>query len=64
MGGTFLSSAIIYQEEFIKGAYEGILEKRVKTLDEVKRLSEKSKRRLIGLTIETRPDYCTMGLLE
>jgi len=59
MGGTFLSSAIIYQEEFIKGAYEGILEKRVKTLEEVKRLSEKSKRRLIGLTIETRPDYCT-----
>jgi len=59
MGGTFLSSAIIYQEEFIKGAYEGILEKRVKTLEEVKRLSENSKRRLIGLTIETRPDYCT-----
>jgi len=59
MGGTFLSSAIIYQEEFIKGAYEGILEKRVKTLEEVKRLAEKSKRRLIGLTIETRPDYCT-----
>ncbi len=59
MGGTFLSSAILYQEEFIKGAYEGILEKRVKTLEEVKRLSEKSKRRLIGLTIETRPDYCT-----
>ncbi len=59
MGGTFLSSTIIYQEEFIKEAYEGILEKRVKTLEEVKRLSEKSKRRLIGLTIETRPDYCT-----
>lgn len=59
MGGTFLSSAIIYQEEFIKGAYEGILEKRVNTLEEVKRLAEKSKRRLIGLTIETRPDYCT-----
>jgi len=58
-GGTFLSTMRNYQEEFIKGAYEGILEKRVKTLEEVKRLLEKSKRRLIGLTIETRPDYCT-----
>jgi elongator complex protein 3 len=59
MGGTFLSAPIDYQEEFIKGAYEGVVEKRVDNLKEVKRIAEKSKRRLIGLTIETRPDYCT-----
>jgi len=59
MGGTFLSSPIDYQEEFIKGAYEGIVERRVDNLKEIQRIAEKSKRRLIGLTIETRPDYCT-----
>ena len=59
MGGTFLSAPTVYQEKFIKGAYEGIVETRVTNLEEIKRLAEKSKRRLIGLTIETRPDYCT-----
>ncbi|NHJ20508.1 MAG: tRNA uridine(34) 5-carboxymethylaminomethyl modification radical SAM/GNAT enzyme Elp3, partial [Candidatus Lokiarchaeota archaeon] len=59
MGGTFLSAPTEYQEKFIKGAYEGIVETRVTNLEEIKRLAEKSKRRLIGLTIETRPDYCT-----
>jgi len=59
MGGTFLSSPIDYQEDFVKGAYEGIIEKRADNLKEVKRFAEKSERRLIGLTIETRPDYCT-----
>ena len=59
MGGTFLSSPIDYQEEFIKGAYEGVVERRAANLEEIKRIAENSKRRLIGLTIETRPDYCT-----
>ncbi len=58
MGGTFLSTNLNYQKEFIKGAYEGIINRKTKTLDQAKRLMEKSKRRLIGLTIETRPDYC------
>jgi elongator complex protein 3 len=59
MGGTFLAAPIDYQESFIKGAYEGILERKTNSLHEVKKLAEKAKRRLIGLTIETRPDYCT-----
>jgi elongator complex protein 3 len=58
MGGTFLSTPLNYQESFIQGAYEGILQKKVSNLNEAKRLAENSKRRLIGLTIETRPDYC------
>jgi len=58
MGGTFLSTPLNYQQLFIQGAYEGILNKKVSNLDEAKRLAENSKRRLIGLTIETRPDYC------
>ncbi len=58
MGGTFLSTNLKYQQDFIKGALEGIISQRVNTLEEAKRLAESSKRRLIGLTIETRPDYC------
>ncbi len=58
MGGTFLSTDLSYQEEFIKGALEGIIEQKVNNLKEVMNLAEKSKRRVVGITIETRPDYC------
>ena len=58
MGGTFLSTNLEYQQEFIKGALEGIIEQRVQSLEEAKKLAETSKRRVIGITIETRPDYC------
>ncbi|MFX0043054.1 MAG: tRNA uridine(34) 5-carboxymethylaminomethyl modification radical SAM/GNAT enzyme Elp3 [Candidatus Hodarchaeota archaeon] len=58
MGGTFLSSDISYQENFVKGALEGIIEQKVDSLEEAKKFAENSNRRIIGLTIETRPDYC------
>jgi elongator complex protein 3 len=58
MGGTFLSTDLDYQNEFIKGAYEGLIDRKAKNIEEAKIYAEKSKRRLIGLTIETRPDYC------
>ena len=58
MGGTFLSTDPEYQTEFVKGALEGIIEQKVDSLEEAKIIAEKSKRRVIGITIETRPDYC------
>ncbi|TXT67032.1 MAG: hypothetical protein BAJALOKI1v1_210034 [Promethearchaeota archaeon] len=58
MGGTFLSSPPSYQETFVQGALEAIINKRVHTLKEVKKCAETSTKRLIGLTVETRPDYC------
>ncbi|TFG03894.1 MAG: tRNA uridine(34) 5-carboxymethylaminomethyl modification radical SAM/GNAT enzyme Elp3 [Promethearchaeota archaeon] len=64
MGGTFLSTDHSYQEHFIKGAYEAIINKKVKTLTEAKRAAETSKKRLIGLTIETRPDYCDEKFID
>lgn len=64
MGGTFLSTDHEYQEQFIKGAYEAIINKKVKTLTKAKRLAESSKKRLIGLTIETRPDYCDENFVD
>ncbi|MFX1594920.1 MAG: tRNA uridine(34) 5-carboxymethylaminomethyl modification radical SAM/GNAT enzyme Elp3, partial [Promethearchaeota archaeon] len=58
MGGTFLAIDPFYQQKFIKGALEGIIEQRVNSLEEAKKIAETSKRRVIGITIETRPDYC------
>jgi len=58
MGGTFLSTDTQYQENFVKGALEGIIEQKVGALEEAQKLAETSKRRLIGITIETRPDFC------
>ena len=58
MGGTFLSTNPQYQKYFVKRALEGIIEQKLGSLEEVKRVAEKSKRRVVGITIETRPDYC------
>jgi len=58
MGGTFLSTDLEYQNDFMKGALDGILERKTSSLEEAKSIAETSKRRVIGITIETRPDYC------
>ncbi|MHA1150226.1 MAG: tRNA uridine(34) 5-carboxymethylaminomethyl modification radical SAM/GNAT enzyme Elp3 [Promethearchaeota archaeon] len=58
MGGTFLSTDFSYQEEFIKKALEAVINQRVDNLKQAKILAEKANRRVIGITIETRPDYC------
>ena len=58
MGGCFLSTDLEYQNNFVKGALEGIINKRVRSLNEAKELAEISKKRVIGITVETRPDYC------
>nr|MDO8114274.1 tRNA uridine(34) 5-carboxymethylaminomethyl modification radical SAM/GNAT enzyme Elp3 [Candidatus Sigynarchaeota archaeon] len=59
MGGTFLSTEKEYQEFFVKGCIDGVLGKHTADLAEAKRLAESSERRIIGITFETRPDYCT-----
>ncbi len=58
MGGTFLSTDPKYQTEFVKGALEAIIGQNTGSLEEAKLIAEKSKRRVIGITVETRPDYC------
>jgi elongator complex protein 3 len=58
MGGTFLAADENYQREFMKGALEGIINKRVDSLEEAKKLAEISDKRVIGITFETRPDFC------
>ncbi|MEM4166026.1 MAG: tRNA uridine(34) 5-carboxymethylaminomethyl modification radical SAM/GNAT enzyme Elp3 [Candidatus Bilamarchaeaceae archaeon] len=58
MGGTFLEMPFEYKHNFIKSIYETMNGKKAKTLEEAKKQNENAKNRVIGLTIETRPDVC------
>jgi len=58
MGGTFLSTELSYQKEFVKQAIDAVTGKHSKNLEEAKLQAETSQRRITGITFETRPDYC------
>ncbi|MFN7991128.1 MAG: tRNA uridine(34) 5-carboxymethylaminomethyl modification radical SAM/GNAT enzyme Elp3 [Candidatus Micrarchaeia archaeon] len=60
MGGTFLEMDQGYKSSFIKGIYDGLNGFRSETLVRSIENNEKNrKHRVVGLTIETRPDVCT-----
>ncbi|NHK32471.1 MAG: tRNA uridine(34) 5-carboxymethylaminomethyl modification radical SAM/GNAT enzyme Elp3 [Asgard group archaeon] len=64
MGGTFPASPLEYQESFIKGCLDGIINKKTKSIQNSIKLAESSKRRCIGITVETRPDTCSLDNLK
>lgn len=57
MGGTFPATPTEYQETFVKRCLEAIIDKKTKTLEEAKKLTETSRIRNVGITVETRPDW-------
>ncbi|MCX8206055.1 MAG: tRNA uridine(34) 5-carboxymethylaminomethyl modification radical SAM/GNAT enzyme Elp3 [Candidatus Micrarchaeota archaeon] len=57
-GGTFPAQPVEYQEKFIKGMYDALNGTVSPTLDGAIRANENARNRCIGLTIETRPDWC------
>ena len=57
MGGTWSYLSPAYQTKFIKRCFDAANGKASKTLEEAQRLNEKARHRIIGLTLETRPDY-------
>jgi len=57
MGGTFPATPLDYQEWFIKRCLDAITETNSSSLEEAKKLAETSKRRNVGITVETRPDW-------
>ena len=57
-GGTFLAMPEDEQDRVLKGIFDGILDEPATTLDESMKLLETSSNRCIGITYETRPDYC------
>ncbi|MCD6513207.1 MAG: tRNA uridine(34) 5-carboxymethylaminomethyl modification radical SAM/GNAT enzyme Elp3 [Thermoplasmata archaeon] len=60
MGGTFPARDFHYQEWFVKRIYDALNGRNSRNLEEAKRLNESARSRCIGLTIETRPDWCRM----
>lgn len=57
MGGTFPSTPLEYQEEFVKQCLDAINEKKSACLEETKKFAETSRIRNVGITVETRPDW-------
>lgn len=57
-GGTFLAAPIDYQEAFVKQCLDAVNGLVSLTLEDAKRLAETSQIRNVGLTIETKPDWC------
>lgn len=64
MGGTFLAMEPSYQYEFINGIYEGLNRKKAKNLETAKKINEIARHRMVGMTIETRPDVCTTAEID
>ncbi|VVB66262.1 Uncharacterised protein [Candidatus Gugararchaeum adminiculabundum] len=58
MGGTFNSQPKDYQENFMKGAFDAFNGFESASLREAIDANEKAKRRVVGVTFETRPDWC------
>ncbi|HDM22678.1 MAG TPA: tRNA uridine(34) 5-carboxymethylaminomethyl modification radical SAM/GNAT enzyme Elp3, partial [Methanomicrobia archaeon] len=58
MGGTFPSECLDYQEYFVKRCLDAMNSEDSLILEEAQKKNEKSKIRCIGMTFETRPDWC------
>jgi len=57
-GGTFLAAPPNYQVHFVKRCLDAINGVDSETLEEAKERAERSEIRNVGLTIETKPDWC------
>ncbi|VDD82199.1 unnamed protein product [Mesocestoides corti] len=58
MGGTFMCLPEEYRDYFIRNLHDALSGHTSKNVAEAVYYSEKSKTKCIGITIETRPDYC------
>lgn len=58
MGGTFMSLPEEYRDYFIRNLHDALSGHHSSSVTEAIRYSERSNTKCIGITIETRPDYC------
>jgi elongator complex protein 3 len=59
LGGTWSYYEKKYQTWFIKRCFEACNHRKALNLQEAQKINETAKHRVIGLTLETRPDYVT-----
>ncbi|MFH1895557.1 MAG: tRNA uridine(34) 5-carboxymethylaminomethyl modification radical SAM/GNAT enzyme Elp3 [archaeon] len=58
MGGTFLSAPLSYQKKFMLDCFNAVNNTTSFSLEKAIDKAQHSKNRLIGITFETRPDFC------
>jgi len=58
MGGTFMALSEEYRDFFIRNLHDALSGHTSVNVEEAVRYSERSLTKCIGITIETRPDYC------
>jgi elongator complex protein 3 len=56
VGGSFTFYPKKYQEWFVKRCFDGANGKKSKNLEETQKKNEKAKNRIVGISVETRPD--------
>jgi elongator complex protein 3 len=64
MGGTFLSLDTSYKDYFIRNLHDALSGYHSNSVEEAIRYSEQAVTKCIGITIETRPDYCLRPHLD
>mmetsp|Transcript_10679 Transcript_10679/g.13511 ORF Transcript_10679/g.13511 Transcript_10679/m.13511 type:complete len:554 (+) Transcript_10679:147-1808(+) len=64
MGGTFMSLDKSYKDYFIRNLHDALSGHHSHSVEEAIRYSEQSSTKCIGITIETRPDYCLKPHLD
>lgn len=58
MGGTFMSLDEEYRDFFVRNLHDALSGHTSNNVKEAVKYSEQSRTKCIGITIETRPDYC------
>jgi elongator complex protein 3 len=58
MGGTFMSLPEEYRDYFVRNLHDALSGHSSSSVAEAVAYSEQSESKCIGITIETRPDYC------
>ncbi len=57
LGGTWSALPYHYQEQFIQEIYEAANDQKSSSLKEAQKVNETAQHRLVGLNVETRPDF-------
>ena len=57
-GGTFIAVPSEYQKAFVKGVYDGLNGTASASLEQAQAANESSSSRCVGLTLESKPDWC------
>jgi elongator complex protein 3 len=59
-GGTFIAVPGDYQLSFVKGVYDGLNGSVSPTLEKAQSVNESASSRCVGLTLESKPDWCRL----